>query len=86
VRRERQGGGSATEKCDEFPSLHGVSRAEGHAGHVKNITFEIENAAVEHAQAARCSCPKLGQERRFERESVTSAVHPTPDMSPRCAN
>jgi hypothetical protein len=23
VRRERPGSGSATEKCDEFPSLHG---------------------------------------------------------------
>ena len=37
--RQRPRRGGAADKCDEFPSPHGITRAKDYIGYEKNITF-----------------------------------------------
>ena len=71
LRRERPYSGSATKKCDEFPSPHGFAPAKDYIGYEKVAHFRVENCAVRDTKA---DIRPLVNELLFHRLSAGSEV------------
>ena len=60
LRRERPCSGSATKKCDEFPSPHGFAPAKDYIGYEKNITFLDRELIVRYTPKRAAAMSALG--------------------------